>query len=284
MFIKYNEDNNDEFGVVHLWNNTNIEYSITTQRGTEVEFIRRPKWGLACYMDNSIQSCEVDEELYHESLVHPVMSSCSKHKRVMIVGGGEGATAREVLKWSDVEHVDMYEWDEEVVQIFKTKYTQWAKGAWDDTRLNLHFVDIFEQIKTPPLEKYDVIIIDLFDPSEDNLDKWQILLKSLNNWITKEGSIVIYSGMRNILDKTNQPYQKLINLIKNKESWHGIELEEINIDKQIVPYKVYIPSFSGESTFLLLQYRESNNNIDKNQQIKSHLTNDIWNSYKTLNW
>ena len=143
MFVKYNEDNIDEFGVVHLWNDTDINDFIVTKRGTDVEFIRRPKWGLACYMDNSIQSCEIDEELYHESLVHPAMASCNTHKRVMIIGGGEGATAREVLKWSDVEHVDMFEWDEEVVQIFKTKYTQWAKGAWNDTRLKLHFVDIF---------------------------------------------------------------------------------------------------------------------------------------------
>lgn len=310
MLVKYKENNNDEFGVTHYWNDTTIEDSVITKRGIEVEFIRRPKWGLACYMDNSIQSCEIDEELYHESLVHPVMMSCSNHKRVMIVGGGEGATAREVLKWPDVEHVDMYEWDEEVVQIFKTKYSQWAKGAWDDTRLKLHFVDIFEEIKTPPSEKYDVIIIDLFDPSEDNLDKWQILLKSLNNWITKEGSIVIYSGMRNILDKDIQSYKKLINLIQNKESWRGIELEETIIDKQIIPYKVYIPSFSGESTFLLLKNKDSNinfephyfgskykentlillqyknvhTNFDEFKLIKSHLTNEYWDSYKTFNW
>jgi len=284
MFVKYNEDNIDEFGVVHLWNDTDINDFIVTKRGTDVEFIRRPKWGLACYMDNSIQSCEIDEELYHESLVHPAMASCNTHKRVMIIGGGEGATAREVLKWSDVEHVDMFEWDEEVVQIFKTKYTQWAKGAWNDTRLKLHFVDIFEEIKTTPLEKYDVIIIDLFDPSEENLGKWQILLKSLHNWITKEGSIVIYSGMRNILEKKNQPYKQLINAIETTEYWRGIEIQEVNIDKQIIPYKVFIPSFSGESTFLLLKNKDSLMDFTTCNSLKSHLSNEVWNSYKTLNW
>jgi spermidine synthase len=284
MFVKYNEDNIDEFGVVHLWNDTVINDFIVTKRGTDVEFIRRPKWGLACYMDNSIQSCEIDEELYHESLVHPAMASCNTHKRVMIIGGGEGATAREVLKWSDVEHVDMFEWDEEVVQIFKTKYTQWAKGAWNDTRLKLHFVDIFEEIKTTPLEKYDVIIIDLFDPSEENLGKWQILLKSLHNWITKEGSIVIYSGMRNILEKKNQPYKQLINAIETTEYWRGIEIQEVNIDKQIIPYKVFIPSFSGESTFLLLKNKDSLMDFTTCNSLKSHLSNEVWNSYKTLNW
>jgi hypothetical protein len=143
------------FYIDNSWKEGNVSYvwrdiarldSIITHRKTHVEMIHRPDWGVACYMDGDIQSCELDEALYHESLVHPVMSSVVRPKRVMIVGGGEGATAREVLKWPSVEHVDMYEWDEDVVRLFQMKYPQWAKGAWDDPRLHLHFEDIFEKI------------------------------------------------------------------------------------------------------------------------------------------
>ena len=107
---EYSENTWDEFGVEHRWKNTQLLDSTMTDRGTLVEMVYRPHWGVACYMDNAIQSCEVDEHIYHESLVHPVMSSSGDKKHAMIIGGGEGATAREVLKWS-VEKVDMFEWD-----------------------------------------------------------------------------------------------------------------------------------------------------------------------------
>ena len=272
----YYEDTIQEFGVAHNWHNASIKDSIETSRGTKVEMVERPQWGLACYMDNSIQSALIDEKIYHEALVHPVMSSTPVRKRVMIIGGGEGATARGV----------MFEWDRDVVELFRNKYPQWAKGAWDDQRLMIIYSDIFETIKTPPKssDKYDVIIIDLFEPCDENVNQWKILLKNLCNWTTINGSIVMYAGMRNILVK-EQPYQKLMNIIQYIETWHGIPVHDLCLNKEIVPYKVYIPSFSGESTFLLLKhYHLGQMNLEDAKKLNSHITNDVWNSYKTMNW
>jgi len=254
-------ENVKEFGVSYKWHNAIIKDSIITYRGTKVEMIERPNWGIACYMDNSIQSATIDEKIYHEALVHPIMSN--NVKNVLIIGGGEGATAREVLKWP-VEEVDMIEWDKDVVELFRTKYPQWAKGAWDDPRLTIEYSDIFEKNIS---KKYDVIIIDLFEP--DNSKQMINLLKKLYNCITLNGSIVMYAGMRNILVK--QPYQKIIE--EFQERWRGIPIQE----SKIIPYKVYIPSFSGESVFLLI-------NKTNFEWTTSHITNDIWNSYKTFNW
>jgi spermidine synthase len=282
----YYEDTIQEFGVAHNWHNALIKDSIETSRGTKVEMVERPQWGLACYMDNSIQSALIDEKIYHEALVHPVMSSVQEKKRVMIIGGGEGATAREVLKWPDVEKVDMFEWDRDVVELFRNKYPQWAKGAWDDPRLMIIYSDIFETIKTPPKksDRYDVIIIDLFEPCEENVYQWKTLLKNLHNWVTVNGSIVMYAGMRNILVK-EQPYQKLMHIIQYIETWHGIPVHDLSLNKEIVPYKVYIPSFSGESTFLLLKhYHLGVMDFEDAKKLKSHMTPDVWNSYKTMNW
>lgn len=281
----YYEDTIQEFGVAHNWHNTTIKDSVVTARGTTVEMIDRPQWGLACYMDNSIQSAIIDEKIYHEALVHPVMSSVQERKRVMIIGGGEGATAREVLKWSGVEQVDMFEWDRDVVELFRNKYPQWAQGAWDDSRLMIIYSDIFEVIKTAPKpsERYDVIIIDLFEPCEENKEQWKTLLKNLCSWITINGSIVMYAGMRNILVK-EQPYQKLTDIIKYVETWHGIPVHDFSLNKEIIPYKVYIPSFSGESSFLLLKHYHSELQFDEAVKHKSHMTMDMWNSYKTMNW
>jgi spermidine synthase len=285
--MTYLEDTNEEFGVTHIWKDAKILDSIKTSRGTTVEMIERPKWGIACYMDNSIQSALIDEKIYHESLVHPVMLSVKERKRVMIIGGGEGATAREVLKWGDVEQVDMYEWDKDVVNLFKEKYPQWAKGAWDDSRLKLHFDDIFETIKNPPsrFNKYDVIIIDLFEPCEENKEQWKILIKSLHNWITLSGSIVMYAGMRSILEPI-QPYKRLIDLVEYTEVRPGHLVRDLSLPKEIIPYRVWIPSFSGESMFLLLKHRSIVQEFDFTElnKINSHITKPVWESYKTLNW
>ena len=260
-------------GVTYEWHDSVIVDSIVTSRGTKVEMVQRPKWGLACYMDNAIQSCELDESLYHESLVHPVMSSVNLPKRVMIIGGGEGATAREVLKWPSVECVDMYEWDRDVVRLFQSTYPQWAKGAWNDSRLHLHFDDIFQIIEQTPSETYDVIIIDLFDPEESNRDSWKHLLKYITNWAKPTGSIAIYAGMRTRI-QSEQPYQMLTTLFESSET-------PVLFYRIVTPYRVFIPSFLGEATFLLLSVSPK---VPFYPSIPSHLTDAIWNSYRLFNW
>lgn len=259
-------------GVTYAWQNVTILDSITTHRGTRVEMIQRPKWGIACYMDNAIQSCEVDEALYHESLVHPVMSSISCPKRVMIIGGGEGATAREVLKYSTVECVDMYEWDKDVVQLFQSKYPQWAKGAWDDSRLHLYHDDIFKTIEEYPVDQYDIVIIDLFDPSTDTYDSWKHLLQHVDKWVKPTGSIVMYAGIRE-RTSSEQPYDVLAGIMMN------MSITNIFYQNNITPYHVFVPSFLGESTFLLLR-----SHTDFKIVVESHMTDSIWKSYQTFNW
>jgi len=279
----YIEDNDDEFGVTHIWKNAKVLDKIITKRGTRIEMVERPKWGIACYMNNSIQSCEVDEQLYHETLVHPVMSAVENPKRVCIIGGGEGATAREVFEWPGVEQVDMYEWDEDVVNLFRGKYTQWGKMAWYESRLQLYFEDIFEVIKTPSTAKYDVIIIDLFEPTDDNRSQWETLLGKLQNWIAPGGAIVMYAGMRNILvDK--QPYESLTQMLNETEMWRGVDIPKYQLNREITPYRVWIPSFSGESMFILLTPHGITPNFQKLSKINSHINEPVWNSYKTMNW
>jgi spermidine synthase len=263
-----------EGNVSYVWKDITRLDSIITHRKTHVEMIHRPDWGVACYMDGDIQSCELDEALYHESLVHPVMSSVVRPKRVMIVGGGEGATAREVLKWPSVEHVDMYEWDEDVVRLFQTKYPQWAKGAWEDPRLHLHFEDIFEKIMTPPEELYDVMIIDLIEPDTENMELWTALIRQLSYWIRPTGSISIYSGIRT-MGRSEQPYQALTELILKQSD------QNVVFYRTITPYHFFLPCFLTECTFLLLSFSPD---IIVDPTIPSHLTEDIWKSYTTFNW
>lgn len=321
MSLTYYEDASPNCTI--QWKNIQYIHSLTTKRGTTIQMIQRPEWGLTCYMNEAVQSCEVDERLYHEALVHPAMACAYDRKRVMIIGGGEGATAREVFKWLDVEEVDMYDWDEEVVSVFKERYPQWAKGAWGDPRLTLHYDDIFEVIKTPPKHRYDVIIVDLFDFTEEDHDKWDTLLYHLPNW--SKGPIGIYAGMRTPLQNIRsdivvnkkgklQPYQQLAQMLHQYASPAAIlslsvltaplrpfhkKSDDISTEIQLppqatihdhfiaehlfVPYHVFIPSFMGEATFLLIKSRSTTLMFDHVQQI-SHITKEVWNSYKTFNW
>lgn len=286
MSYIYQEDNQEENGAIYEWKQSKIQDSIQTHRGTKVEMVLRPGWGMSCFMDGVIQSCEKDEYLYHESLVDPVMASARSRKRVMIMGGGEGATAREVLKWPEVERVDMFEWDKDVVKLFKINYPQWAKGAWDDARLHIHYQDIFDAIRQPPVpeERYDVILIDLFDPTNDNILSWYDLFMKLDKWIQPSGSIVVYTGIRNIL-QLQQPYEKIISMLEYHDTWQDMKIKLIPLHMTCTPYRVFIPSFMGEATFLLLQPNTQHISITFNEKTTpSHLTTEIWKSYQTWNW
>lgn len=281
-----------EFEVKYQWNNVNILTSFTTKRGTQFEIVNKPGWGLTCYMNNSVQSCLKDERIYHESLVVPVMSSVPNPERVCIIGGGEGATLREVLKWPSVKEVDMYEWDKEVVDVFSNKYREWSQGAFNDPRVVIIYEDIFDILENAFNQeikhKYDVIIVDLFEPLDYIENQLFYILTYLPfKWLSENGSMVIYSGMRNILyEKEEQSYQKIVNICNNKTHFRMAQgqkrhnYQETVID--IIPYKVYIPSFSGESTFVLLKNKSAP--LEINKGVKSHLTQEVWNSYKTFNW
>lgn len=222
--------------------------SIITHRETRVEMIQCPTWGISCFMDGVIQSCEMDEAMYHISLVHPTMMVNPYAERVLIIGGGEGATAREVLKWTSVKQVDMYDWDKDVVQLFQSKYPQWAKGAWENEKLALHFDNIFDVILSPPDKPYDVIIIDLFDPEEENVEHWKHLLHHLPRWSTPNTSIVMYAGM--MKNEIVQPYQMLKDIIAQSYTNKDVQL-----------YTVPIQSFMGDAAFLTVRPSERHENI-----------------------
>jgi len=118
-------------------------------------------------LDGIAQSAEQDEFIYHESLVHPAMLIHPNPRSVCIVGGAEGATIREVAKYQDVNRIVMVDIDEELVNVCRQHLSSWSKGAYEDPRLELHIGDgrkFLEQTE----EIFDVIIVDLNDPTEDS--------------------------------------------------------------------------------------------------------------------
>lgn len=69
------------------------------------------------YLDKQLQFSSVDEQIYHEALVHPIMAKVIDPKRVLILGGGDGLALREVLKYETVLHVDLVDLDEAMINM-----------------------------------------------------------------------------------------------------------------------------------------------------------------------
>jgi spermidine synthase len=122
-------------------------------------------YGLALFLDGQIQSAEDDEALYHELLVQPAMLRHPSPKDVLILGGGEGATLREVLVHESVRSATMVDLDGELVDLCRQYLDTFHMGAFDDPRGRLIIGDgraFLEQDQN----LYDVIIVDLVDMIE----------------------------------------------------------------------------------------------------------------------
>jgi spermidine synthase len=134
-------------------------------RYQKLEILRLGSYGKTLVLDGKMQSTEADEFIYHEALVHPSLISFGKPQKVLIAGGGEGATIREVLRYPSVESVHMIDLDEEVVEACKRYLHEWHQGCFEDRRVSLHFTDARKFIAESK-ERFDIIILDLPEPWE----------------------------------------------------------------------------------------------------------------------
>ena len=160
----------------------------------KVFIVKSPIYGKILILDDKVQSAQIDEFVYHEALVHPAMVIHPEPKRVAILGGGEGATLREVLKHPSVIKVDMIELDDLVVDISKKYLYEWCRDSFEDPRTNLVIQDAKNFILNLKKNKYyDVIIVDLTDPLDDNPAKFLFtkeFMAVLKNKLSEKGILV----------------------------------------------------------------------------------------------
>jgi spermidine synthase len=134
---------------------------------TEFQSIRiydAPMLGRVLVLDGVVQTTEADEFIYHEMLTHVPLMSVPAPRKVMIVGGGDGGTLREVLK-HPIEQVDLVEIDEVVISSAREFLPTLNDGgrAFDDARVNIVVQDAFQYMKEHTGE-YDAILVDSTDP------------------------------------------------------------------------------------------------------------------------
>jgi spermidine synthase len=120
-------------------------------------------FGRVLGLDGVLNTSEGAEAFYHEQMVHPAMVSARSARRVLLIGGGDGGTAREVLRHPCVESLVMVEIDGEVVEACK-RHLSTIGSAWEDPRLELIIGDGAAYVARGDLEPFDVILLDGTDP------------------------------------------------------------------------------------------------------------------------
>jgi len=143
------------------WRITDIVHTEKT-RFQELAVVDTLEWGRALFLDGALQVAEKDEFIYHEMISHVPLNAHPHPERVLIIGGGDGGTLREVVKHQRVQHVDLVEIDERVVHICKEYFPDIA-SSFEDNRVNLHIGDGIEFVKKSD-QKYDLVIVDSSDP------------------------------------------------------------------------------------------------------------------------
>ena len=195
-------------------------------------------YGKLLVIDGTVQTTERDEFIYHEMLVHPPMLTHINPRKILIIGGGDGGAAREVLK-HEPQEVHIVEIDEEVVNLSK-KYLKSISSGYNDKRVHLHIEDGIKFVKKG--EKYDVIIIDSTDP-----------VKHAKGLFEED----FYYSIKNSLNSDGVLVQQCGTPFYHPEELNGVFSKLSKVFKYVKLYLAYIPTYpSGMWSFTMASNQE----------------------------
>ncbi|MFT5683759.1 MAG: spermidine synthase [Myxococcota bacterium] len=194
------------------------------------------------YVEGHLQFSSTDEYRYHESLVHPAMASADRRVDVLILGGGDGLAAREVLRYPEVKRVDLVDLDPEITTLFTEQplLAGLNDGSLTDPRVHVHNADALKFLEEAP-RRWDVIIMDLPDPNDPALSRlYSVAAFSLARQRLADGGALV--------SQATSPYYA------PEAFWciaTTIEAAFAVTGAQVHPYHALVPSF-GEWGFVLV--------------------------------
>ena len=131
------------------------------------EIMETAAYGKVLVLDGRIQSSQGDEFIYHDALVHPGMLTTEAPPRTaLIIGGGEGATLREVLRYPSITRAVMVDIDGEVVELCRRHLPEMHQGAFEDRRAEVRHEDARGYLERTT-DRFDFITVDLVEPLEE---------------------------------------------------------------------------------------------------------------------
>lgn len=197
------------------------------------------------YLNGQLQFNSLDEYRYHESLVHPVMSLARRHANILILGGGDGLAARELLKYKDIERVTLVDLDPAITDLFRDNpmLATLNKNSLKDKRVKIVNTDAWKFLEKST-ELYDVVIVDLPDPNDISVSKlytrsfYSLIFRhlALDGIVVTQATSPIYAReafwcIKNTMAATPSRFQ-------------------LGETVQVLPYHSYVPTF-GEWGFVI---------------------------------
>jgi spermidine synthase len=129
----------------------------------KLDLVETAEFGRVLILDGITQIAEKNEFQYHEPMVHPALCTHPNPRRILVIGAGDGAILREVLKYPTVETVDLAELDEGVIKFSKKYLGPIHRNAFADKRVHVHIVDGRDFVENHR-GCFDVVIMDMTDP------------------------------------------------------------------------------------------------------------------------
>ncbi len=155
----------------------------------KIDVVLTEHLGRVLFNDGLLMTSERDEFVYHEMIAHVPMSSHPYPETVLIIGGGDGGTAREILKYDYVKKVVMVEIDSCVVEACK-KHIKVTSCELDNPRLELIIDDGLKYVKETT-KKFDIILVDSTDPIGPAAPLFDVAFYSdVKNCLTEKGIVV----------------------------------------------------------------------------------------------
>lgn len=212
---------------------------VMMSKQTKYQNIVVTRWNkdVRLFLNGNLQFSSVDEYRYHEPLVHVPMGATEHHENVLILGGGDGLAVRELLKYSDIERIDVVDLDEEITKLAQRHpvFTRLNQNALDDSKVKIYNQDAFKFIEKSS-DIYNVIIIDLPDPSNESLGK--LYSKEFYQLIKKR---LAADGV--VVSQSTSPYFA-------PDAFWCIHNTLDTVYETTLAYRVYVPTF-GEWGFNL---------------------------------
>lgn len=196
------------------------------------------------YINGNIQFSSSDEYRYHEALVHVPMSAAKKREKVLILGGGDGLAVREVLKYKEVQQIDLVDLDAGVTELCRSNkdIKKLNEGSLDSSKLKIYNEDAYEFLESNMgKDVYDVILVDMPDPNSETVNKLytDLFYRLCSRNLSEEGVMAVQS---------TSPYYA------GDAFWciHETVKQEMPF---VYPYHVQVPSF-GDWGFQLASKTE----------------------------
>lgn len=143
-------------------------------------------------LDGHFMTSEKDEFFYHENLVHIAGLAQPGPERALVIGGGDGGSTEELLKYPSMRSVTIAEIDASVIEISRRYLQEVHRGAFDDPRVTLHIGDGFRYVQETG-DVYDLIVLDLTDPGGPSTELYTLdFYKACARRLTPSGAMTLH--------------------------------------------------------------------------------------------